>query len=89
MLLCTLPHLHRKQGFFYHDDYIGREPGDLFAVTTCSCFGRSSSTQPLMSEEEKRNLERMEAMRERQEQKEREREQRQLRRDEMRRKYNL
>lgn len=78
-----------KQGFFYRDEYIGREPGELFAVTRCSCWRGCAPSQPLLSEEEKRNMEKLEAARQRQAEREKEREQRKLRRDEIRKKYNL
>lgn len=41
----------RKQGYFYEDDYIGQDPGDLFAETSCfsGCFG-SNSAKPLESD---------------------------------------
>ena len=56
LLACLFFFIHRKQGFFYYDEYIGNEPGDLFAATTCTCtcLGRGSSAEPLMSDEEKR-----------------------------------
>ncbi|XP_078345858.1 uncharacterized protein LOC144631323 isoform X2 [Oculina patagonica] len=79
-----------KQGYFYQDEFIGQDPGNLFAARSCfaGCFGRSSS-KPLASDEEIRNQERLDAMRERAEQNAKKREERQKRRDELRQKYNL
>ena len=43
-----------KQGYFYRNQYIGKDPGNLFAATTCctgSCFGGAQS-EPIASDEE-------------------------------------
>ena len=45
-------HLHRIRGFFYRNQYIGTEPGNLFAATTCCCLGEDPPAQPLVNEEE-------------------------------------
>ncbi|CAH3039907.1 unnamed protein product [Pocillopora meandrina] len=74
-----------KQGYFYQNQYIGNDPGNLFAATTCctgSCFGGAQSG-PIASDEEIRK----QAMKEKAEQKAKEREAQQRRRDEIRQKY--
>lgn len=71
-----------KRGYFYHNEYIGQDPGNLFAATTCfggSCFGGGPS-QPLASDEEIRKQARKDERRARAEQRAQEREQRQKRR---------
>ncbi|KAJ7387859.1 hypothetical protein OS493_001207 [Desmophyllum pertusum] len=71
----------RRQGYFYEDEYKGANPGDLFAVTSCSdCFG-SSSAKPLPSEKEIRDQVRRDAKKKELEQKAKEREERQKRRE--------
>nr|XP_058951386.1 radial spoke head 1 homolog [Pocillopora verrucosa] len=70
-----------KQGYFYRNQYIGKDPGNLFTATTCctgSCFGGAQS-EPIASDEEIRK----QAMKERAEQKAKKREARQRRRDEI------
>ena len=51
--LVFLVYNRRIKGYFYEDDYIGEDPGDLFAVTSCfsGCFGNNSA-KPLESDKQ-------------------------------------
>lgn len=81
-----------QQGFFYEDDYIGEDPGDLFAATSCfsGCFG-SNSAKPLESDknEEIRHQEQREAKKEQLDQRAKDRKERKKRRDAIAEKYKI
>jgi len=79
-----------KRGYFYQNEYIGQDPGNLFAATSCFAgFSGKSSEKPLASDEEIRNQIRPDVMRGREEERASQREERRKRRDELRQKYNL
>ncbi|XP_020605753.1 radial spoke head 10 homolog B-like [Orbicella faveolata] len=79
-----------KRGYFYQNEYIGQDPGNLFAATSCFAgFSGKSSEKPLASDEEIRNQIRLDVMRGREEERASQREERRKRRDELRQKYNL
>ncbi|KAL9955633.1 hypothetical protein ACROYT_G036985 [Oculina patagonica] len=79
-----------KRGYFYEDKYIGPDPGDLFAATSCftGCFV-SSSAEPLASDEEIRHQKQMDAKREQLEQRAKVRKERKQQRDAMAEKYKI
>lgn len=78
-----------KQGYFFEDKYIGQDPDDLFAATSCfSCFG-STPAEPLESgkHEDFRNQEQSDARKEKLDPIAQKREQRKKRREAMAKKY--